>query len=190
MHTFHVCKDGKYYIASGPNNVGEPATFKQTPIIEWNFCDECVCREGDCFTDGSSLPEIGFLLFFIYKSEDAANFACEDSAGICTRKTGESSKNVPDDGSAEIRISETYDGTHNVPTSEEDLFFKYNVLGPETGTMLTEHTVGAATLHFHWDLSKIAEPTTLYYYDKNTPNMGGKIKIIPCVSTSTPTPTP
>jgi hypothetical protein len=182
-------KDGKYYIASGPNNVGEPATFKQTPTIEWNYCDECVCREGDCFGDDFTFPERGFLVFFIYESEEAANLACEDSTGICTRKTGESSKTIPDDGSAEIRMAATPDGTHHIADTMSNTFNQtYGVFGPESGTMLTNHIVGAATLHFHWNLSEITEPTTLYYYDKNTPNMGGEIKIIPCVSTPTPTP--
>ena len=38
-------KDGKYYIASGTNKVGEPQSFEKAPIINWNLCDECVNQD-------------------------------------------------------------------------------------------------------------------------------------------------
>ena len=69
-------KDGKYYIASGTNKVGEPQSFEKAPIINWNLCDECVDQ------DHTQV----FLSINVYENEEAANLACvDDINGICSR---------------------------------------------------------------------------------------------------------
>ena len=59
-------KDGKYYIASGTNKVGEPQSFEKAPIINWNLCDDCVNQ------DHTQV----FLSINVYENEEAKSCLC------------------------------------------------------------------------------------------------------------------
>ena len=160
-------KDGKYYIASGTNKVGEPQSFEKAPIINWNLCDECVNQDHTHV----------FLSINVYENEEAANLACvDDSNGICSRPHIN-----PMSYSHPLQLSLTSDGTHNGGTALEPL---------NTGNSSVNATAQSFYIRITADTEKITEPTKVYYYCEEHPNMGGILNILPCESTPTPTPIP
>ena len=82
---------------------------------------------------------------------------------------------------ASIALSETPDGTHNGGTKLQS-----------SSVSLTAQSTSAMTypIYLLTINSEITEPTIIYYYCENHPNMGGQINITPCVPTPTPTETP
>ena len=111
------------------------------------------------------------------------NLACvDDSNGICSRPHIN-----PTSYSHPLQLSLTPDGTHNGGTALEPL---------STGNSSVNATAQSFYIRITADTEKITEPTKVYYYCEEHPNMGGILNIIPCESTPTPiaqqdpTPTP
>ena len=120
---------------------------------------------------------IVLLTITVYENEEPANLACvNDSNGICSRPHIN-----PMSYSHPLQLSLTPDGTHNGGTALEPL---------NTGNSSVNATAQSFNIQITADTEKITEPTKVYYYCEEHPNMGGILNIIPCESTPTPTQTP